>query len=73
MASVPTSKDGSRFDPKTCRRNGGYWVGAKGHEQRIEAFEDALVALAAMATPRWRRPNAVGNWGLVSGKHWEEL
>jgi hypothetical protein len=71
MTSVPVSKDGSRFDPVTCRRADGYWVGPKGHEQKIESFNDALAALATMTTPRWRRPNTAGNWGLVSGTHWE--
>jgi hypothetical protein len=70
-ASVPVSKDGSRFDATTCRRAGGYWVGPKGHEQKYSSFDDALAALAGMTTPRWRRPNAVGNWGLVAGTHWE--
>jgi hypothetical protein len=68
---VPVSKDGSRFDPKTCRRNGGYWVGRKGAERKFSSFKDALAALRAMATPRWRRPNTVGNWGLVTGTQWE--
>jgi hypothetical protein len=68
---VPISKDGSRFDPKTCRRDGGYRVGEKGDEQKFASFDDALAALAKMAKPRWRRPNAVGNWGLVTGTRWE--
>jgi len=69
--SVPVSKDGSRFDPKTCCRAGGYWVGRKGRETKHASFDDAIAALAGMATPRWRRPNSAGNWGLVAGAHWE--
>jgi hypothetical protein len=71
MNSVPVSEDGSRFDPVTCRRAGGYWVGQKGRERKYILFEDALAALAGMTTPRWRRPNSAGNWGLVAGTHWE--
>ena len=71
MASyIPVSKDGSRFDPKSCRRGGGYWVGEKGNEQKFTSFAEALAALASMTKPRWRRPNAKGNWGLVTGTQW---
>ena len=73
--TTPVSKDGSRFDPVTCRRNGGYWVGPKGHEQFFVSFDDALMALADMEKPRWRRPNPLRlprrHWGLVTGTHWE--
>jgi hypothetical protein len=68
---MPVSKDGSRFDAVTCRRRFGYQVGPKGDEQKFASFEDASAALAIMVPPRWRRPNAAGNWGLVTGKHWE--
>lgn len=73
MTSVPVSKDGSRFDPVTCCRAGGYWVGAKGNEKKIDTFNNALAALTTMRPPRWRRPNSAGNWGLVTGIRWEPL
>jgi hypothetical protein len=68
---LPVSKDDSRFDPKSCCRDGGYWIGAKGREQKFDLFEEALAILAKMDRPRWRRPNAAGNWGLVTGVRWE--
>ncbi|MET4603678.1 hypothetical protein ABIB90_003163 [Bradyrhizobium sp. JR4.1] len=68
---IPVTADGSRFDPLTCRRAGGYWVGPKGHEVKFVRYPDALAALNLMARPRWRRPNTNGNWGLVTGVGWE--
>lgn len=61
------ARDDSTFDPVTCLRAGGYWVGAKGSEQKYESFADALAALRSMDVPRWRRPNRRGNWGIVTG------
>jgi hypothetical protein len=69
---VPISKDGSRFDPIECCRDGGFWVGEKGNEQKIVAFADALGALRSMDVPRWRRPNKKNDWGLVTGVRWED-
>jgi hypothetical protein len=68
---VPVSKDGSRFDPRACCRDGGFWVGEKGNEQKIMTFADALRALRATKVPRWRRPNTKNHWGLVTGVRWE--
>jgi hypothetical protein len=70
---VPVSKDGSRFDRTTCRRAGGYWVGPKGAERKFSLFEEALAFLRTLATPRWRRPNQAGNWGIVGGVRLEAL
>lgn len=67
---IPVSADGSCFDPLTCRRAGGYWVGPKGAEVKLIRYLDALAALTLMAKPRWRRPNVNGNWGLVTGVGW---
>ncbi len=69
-SSVPVSKDGSKFDRVTCLRAGGYTVGAKGSEEKIENYTNALAALKSMSAPRWRRPNDKGNWGLVTGVTW---
>jgi len=66
---VPRSKDGSVFH-KGLRKKRGYIIGAKGEEIAVEDFSDALKALHAMETPRWRRPNRNGNWGIVSGVEW---
>jgi hypothetical protein len=66
MTCTPlVSNDGSRFDPVTCRRGGGYWVGPKGQQHKFANYNDALAALRLMKVPYWRRPNRVGNWGIV--------
>jgi hypothetical protein len=70
---VPVAKDGSTFDPVTCRSGGGYTIGPKGAEQKIEGYFDALAILAKASTPFWRRPNAHGNRGIVTGVSWIRL
>lgn len=69
-ARVPVAKDGSWFGPHLARRDGSYTIGSKGEEMQLASFEQALRHLEKMATPRWRRPNAKGNWGIVSGVEW---
>ena len=69
---VPVARDGSLFNPDLVR-DGRYQIGAKGEEQHFTDFTDALAALNAMPTPRWRRPNAQGNWGIVSGVAWQRV
>ena len=46
---------------------------AKGEEVSYPSFNEALSALHKMATPRWRRPNEAGNWGIVSGRDWKRI
>jgi hypothetical protein len=65
---LPVARDGSWFDPVTCRRNGVYIVGPKGKERSIEDYRAALGVLKTMSTPRWRRPNEKGHWGIVRGE-----
>lgn len=67
---VPVARDGSWFSPDLCRA-GHYTIGSKGAEESISEYETALVRLSRMATPRWRRPNDEGNWGIVAGIRWE--
>lgn len=69
---VPVAGDGSTFGPELLR-NGHYTIGAKGAEVQYDSFEAALKALHKMDTPRWRRPNAAGNWGIVSGRDWKRV
>lgn len=66
---VPQASDGTVFHPG-LRRRSGYMVGEKGSEQTIEDFDAALDTLTRMDEPRWRRPNAQGNWGIVKGVEW---
>lgn len=67
---VPVAKDGSWFSPDLCRA-GHYTIGSKGAEESVNEYETALGRLSRMATPRWRRPNDDGNWGIVAGIRWE--
>jgi hypothetical protein len=66
---VPVAKDGTWFGPHLLRA-GQFMVGEKGDERRLDSFDEALQALRSMAVPRWRRPNAKCNWGIVSGSRW---
>lgn len=68
---VPVARDGTRFCPKTCSRNGLFTVGEKGDEHRFRTYADALDYLRKMPTAKWRRPNPKGNWGIVSAVKWE--
>lgn len=69
---VPVAADGTTFHPGLARR-GYFTVGGKGAEEKHDSFDVALEALNRMDTPRWRRPNAAGNWGIVSGRLWKEV
>lgn len=66
---LPVARDGTCFHPGLIR-SGEFTVGEKGEEQRYDSFTEALQALHQMSVPRWRRPNAQGNWGIVSGIRW---
>lgn len=69
---VPVAADGSVFHPGLAR-SGRFTIGAKGTERQVEGFREALAALHRMATPRWRRPNHAGNWGIVAGRDWRRI
>lgn len=69
---VPVAADGSHFHPGLAR-NGMFRIGSKDEERAYDTFEEALAALQKMATPRWRRPNDAGNWGIVSGRDWKRI
>lgn len=69
LSMVPVAKCGSWFGPHLARR-GRFTVGAKGEEESHTDYAAALAALRAMPTPRWRRPNPNGNWGIVAGIRW---
>ncbi len=68
---VPVAKDGSWFDPVSCRTQRGFTVGPKGAEIHVSDYREALGLLARMPTPYWRRPNPAGTWGLVAGVVWQ--
>lgn len=69
---IPVAADETFFHPGLAR-SGKFTIGAKGEEVSSPTFEGALVALQKMATPRWRRPNDAGNWGIVSGRNWKRI
>lgn len=69
---VPVAADGSHFHPGLVRGD-KFTIGAKGEEVQCVTFEEALRALQNMVTPRWRRPNEAGNWGIVSGRDWKRI
>lgn len=49
-----------------CRMARGYRIGPKGEEQLIVDYWEALSVLLKMSTPRFRRPNSNGNFGIVA-------
>lgn len=69
---VPVTDDGAAFLPE-LRRPGGYQVGKYGDEVYFQDYFDALKTLQAMDTPRFRRPNAEGNWGIKNGTGWQRV
>ena len=66
------ARDGTYFSPHLKRKR-GFWIGRKGEEKYIENFTDALSELLKMTPPSWRRPNAAGNWGIVTGIEWKYI
>ena len=71
---VPYAKDGTCFSPALRRVQAGtFMVGKKGNEVAFSSFDEALDYLRDMPKAMWRRPNSVGNWGLVAAVRWGEL
>lgn len=74
MIWVPQAADDDLFTParvvRTARGSGriSITIGAKGSEEQIHDFYEALVALSKMEVARWRRPNSSGNWGIVRAR-----
>lgn len=69
---VPVARDGTWFGPD-CRASGRFTIGAKGGEEKYSDYFAALEALARMHPPRWRRPNANGIPGIVTGIHFDRV
>lgn len=67
---VPKASDGSFFSPDLIR-SGKYTIGAKGCEEKIGSYDEALHMLQKMGVEaRWRRPNSADNWGIVKVDKW---
>jgi hypothetical protein len=64
---VPFASDNTEFHPVKCQRNNKYQIGPKGSEKSVTDYFQALDCLARMRpVAYWRRPNTVGNWGIVT-------
>ena len=72
MVFVPVAADQTFFSPD-CRVGKGYTIGAKGSEQKVVDYFEALHALSQMPIAYWRRANASGNWGIVRGVDWHRV
>lgn len=68
---APYAADGSHFGPHLLRA-GKFTVGEKDDEVQFEDFDEALAYLRRMGVAKWRRPNAAGNWGIVSAVRWDK-
>lgn len=69
---VPVTDDGIAFLPE-LRRTSGYQIGKYGHETYYQDYFEALKALQSMETPKFRRPNADGNWGIKVMSSWKRV
>lgn len=74
---VPEAVDGSVFGPESCYHGSDgvkhYTIGEKQAERTFDNYDDALSALTGMVTPRWRRPNNRGNFGIVRAERWRRV
>lgn len=76
VVEVPFAKDGSYFSRLTFRpETREYNVGGKGHGNimRLKDFDEALAYLRTMSPAKWWRPNAKGNWSVVTAVRWGPL
>src|SRR5690606_29779709 len=73
LADIPFAKDGSWFGPHLKAANRRFVVGEKDDPRYFDDFTEALAYLRTMRIAKWRRPNSVGNWGLVSAVEWKPL
>lgn len=73
FVNVPVASDGTYFSYGCAYKRGGFQVGEKGDEIKIDSFDEALKVLLEMPLAKWRRPNAAGNYGIVSAVEWRRL
>jgi hypothetical protein len=71
--NVPVATDGTCFSYQCEYKRGGYQIGTKGSEVKVPTFDEALKLLIDMPLAKWRRPNAAGNFGLVSAVEWKRV
>ncbi len=74
MIWVPQSAEGQAFTPEHVVRSArsgpriSITIGEKGKEAQCHDYYEALIELAKMDVPRWRRRNSAGNWGIVRAR-----
>ncbi len=71
--NVPVASDGTYFSYACAYKRGGFTVGEKGDEIKVESFDEALDYLINMPHAKWRRPNSAGNYGIVSAVEWRRI
>jgi len=71
--NVPVAADGTMFSLECEYKRGGFSVGEKGDEIKVDSFDEALKYLISMPHAKWRRPNNAGNYGLVSAVEWRRV
>lgn len=69
---VPVTDDGAVFLPEMCRGS-GYQIGKYGDETYYQDYFEALEKLQNMKSPKFRRPNAEGNWGIKVVGNWKRV
>jgi len=69
---VPVTDDNVAFIPELNRAQ-GYQIGKYGQEEYVTDYFEALKKLQGMSIPRFRRPNAEGNWGIKVGVEWRRV
>lgn len=69
---VPVAEDGTVFLPE-LRQPQGYLIGKYGCETHVENYFDAINQLQVMVSPRFRRPNDEGNWGIKAVDSWKRI
>ncbi len=71
---VPFAADGTCFNPTLFRpESKNFSVGSKGAVFHYKDFSVALDYLRASKKAYWQRPNANGNWGIVTAVRWAPL
>lgn len=69
---VPLTDDETVFLPE-MRREAGYQVGKYGDEEYYLDYFEALKVIQDMDSPRFRRPNETGNWGIKNVVSWKRV
>lgn len=62
--------DGIMFSFECEYKCGGFFVGEKGDEIKVDLFDEVLKYLISMFYVKWCWFNNVGNYGLVSVVEW---